>query len=823
MPKGSRLFGGVAAATARRPWPVVVIAGVIALVSIWAAAGMSTQSVTDALFDRDSEAYQQNQAAEELFGSDPVVIMAKGPLVETLSTANLNRLATLETCLAGEIERGRGRLFQICREITDLQPAQVIAGPATFLGRAVAGITLVYRQQLNRLQNLPDTPEGAEQRTQMIALAAEVIRRYGLSLTKPPSLEDPTFVRRVVFGDGGVQSGPKPKLNYLFPSSDSAQIVMRMRSDLTDAEQERSIELIQQAVADPSVQLEKVETVVSGSPVVFDQLGDELPIRVLILAAVAVVLMSLALFFVFGSIWKLLPLALALGGVALSAGLLRLFGGEISLAALGAAPILIGLTVDYAVQLQARFDETPPGSTAGAATEAAGLGAPMIATACVATAAGFLSLVLSALPLISQFGLMLGGGVLVCFLFTFLVGFAALALRGDRRPEPKRGRVIGPARDLTKTVLGVAIKAPERVILLAVVLGAIGWAVSTQAEIRTEVGQLLPSRAPAVQDLTEVEETTGTSGEIDFLVRAPDVTAPAVVAWMEDVRSEVLAESGYDEQDPSCVDAELCPGPAIPDFVDTEIEGLNAAGVKRLLRALPPSERRAMVAGGLTGKRKPTVAKVAFALRAGSVDKQQAIVDRMNRAISDSRDGQGPPAGVTAEVTGLPVVVTASTSELADSRFLLVAVAILAIALVLALVYRSPGRVLVPLVPIVVAGGWSALIVAALDLSLNPLSTVLSVLVIAIATEFGVIISGRYFQEREAGAPLAQALRLTYGRTGVAVATSGLTAIAGFAALATSDVSMLRDFGLIAVVDLAVALAGVALVLPAMLVWLERR
>ena len=86
-----------------------------------------------------------------------------------------------------------------------------------------------------------------------------------------------------------------------------------------------------------------------------------------------------------------------------------------------------------------------------------------------------------------------------------------------------------------------------------------------------------------------------------------------------------------------------------------------------------------------------------------------------------------------------------------------------------------------------------------------------------------MIISGRYFQERKAGATMAGALRITYGRTGLAVATSGLTAIAGFAALGSSDVAMLRDFGLIAVVDLAVALAGVALVLPAMLVWLERR
>ena len=50
---------------------------------------------------------------------------------------------------------------------------------------------------------------------------------------------------------------------------------------------------------------------------------------------------------------------------------------------------------------------------------------------------------------------------------------------------------------------------------------------------------------------------------------------------------------------------------------------------------------------------------------------------------------------------------------------------------------------------------------------------------------------------------------------------SGITAIAGFAALIATDIRMLRDFGLVTVVDLAVALLGVMLVLPAALVWAE--
>jgi predicted RND superfamily exporter protein len=96
-------------------------------------------------------------------------------------------------------------------------------------------------------------------------------------------------------------------------------------------------------------------------------------------------------------------------------------------------------------------------------------------------------------------------------------------------------------------------------------------------------------------------------------------------------------------------------------------------------------------------------------------------------------------------------------------------------------------------------------------------------MVIAIATEFSVILAARYYQERGGGMSSPAALRSAYGSTGMAVLASGITAIAGFAALVTSDVGILREFGLIAVLDLGVALLGVALVLPAVLAWTERR
>ena len=68
-----------------------------------------------------------------------------------------------------------------------------------------------------------------------------------------------------------------------------------------------------------------------------------------------------------------------------------------------------------------------------------------------------------------------------------------------------------------------------------------------------------------------------------------------------------------------------------------------------------------------------------------------------------------------------------------------------------------------------------------------------------------------------------EALRRSYRRTGAAVAASGVTAIAGFGVLVLSDIRMLRDFGLVTLIDLSVSLLGVLVALPAALVIADAR
>ena len=103
------------------------------------------------------------------------------------------------------------------------------------------------------------------------------------------------------------------------------------------------------------------------------------------------------------------------------------------MASIAVLPILIGLAVDYAIQLQARYDEAVEGGATGARRRGRRQrrGGPTIATACLATAAGFLALQLSPTPMVRSFGLLLLVGIVIAFLLALTAGFAALSLRRE--------------------------------------------------------------------------------------------------------------------------------------------------------------------------------------------------------------------------------------------------------------------------------------------------------------------------------------------------------------------------------------------------------
>jgi hypothetical protein len=369
----------------------------------------------------------------------------------------------------------------------------------------------------------------------------------------------------------------------------------------------------------------------------------------------------------------------------------------------------------------------------------------------------------------------------------------------------------------------MSVAAPGAVLVVALVVAVAGWGLGTRTEIVSDIRELVPSELPELENVDSLQEETGVSGEIDVTVTAPDLTDPELITWMGDYKRRVLERAGFSEEAVLCQEQEtqLCPSIALPDlFANTTARGqLTAEKVRSLLNLLPAYFSQAVIEIDPETGEPGDTAVIAFGIKVMPFDEQKRLIDAI-RAEIDA--GEGPPPGVTAEVVGLPVLVADANAALEGNRYLLTVVGLLAVALVLIAVYRSARRALVPLIPIVLATGWSALVLELVGVPLNPMSATLGALVIAIATEFSVLLAARYEEERALAATVGEALRRAYSRTGMAVLASGITAIAGFAALIATDIQMLRDFGIVTVLDLSVALLGVLIVLPAALVWAER-
>ena len=814
-------MSSTAAWVARHARGVLAISAVLAVVAAGLATTLPTDAGTDTLVDTDTPAYRATQDLREVFGEDPVVVLARGDLQNLLLTSNLGQLLRLESCLSGKLPPGAKPIPGPCKELAEMKPVEFVSGPATFLNEAVIQIS----RQLSRMAaQVP--PEQLRQ------FALEVAAKYGIS--SAPSLGNPDFTSAVVFDRNRPAGTPKARLAYLFPNSHSAQIVLRLRPDLSDAERHRALALIREAVLEttpreackshgipiPCFQLKGGSYVVSGVPIVVDGLSRSLKDALLVLLAVAVVVMAVTLAIVFRSRMRLLPLGLALAAAALTFGLFGLVGGSLTMASIAVLPILIGLAVDYAIQFQARYDEAVAGGARGAeaAAQAASRGGPAIATACLATGAGFLALLLSPAPMVRSFGLLLVVGIAIAFGLALTAGFAALSLRssGGWPSSPDRTRPPGRA-------VSMAMHHPGRVLAVGLALSLIGWGVGTQIESVSDVRELAPQSIREVRELDELQEDTGVSGELDVRIEAPDMTDPATLRWMAGFKRRVLHANGFSGPSPSCLEAEVCPGPALSDFVVGGAGPLRRADVRATLAQLPAYDLQQVAPvdprTGLPG----STALVSFGIRAQSLEDQQALIERIRGEIGQPGAPGGPPPGVDVELAGLPVIAAAAADDLSSSRYWVTLAGLLAVALALFAVYRSVARVVVPLAPVLLASGWSSLVLWATGIPLNPMSAALGALTIAIATEFSVILSARFHEERGAGRSPTEAVRAAYSRTGAAVLASALTATAGFAVLIASDVRMLRDFGFVTVIDLGVALIGVMVALPAALVWREEQ
>ncbi len=878
----ARVLSAIAGAATRRPRLVVGVAIVLALGGGALALRLKPTAATSTFVSSSSSQYEDTQRFYRSFGEEPVAVLVKGNLQQLLLGSDLERLVGLEGCLSGNVPASalgaEGGANGPCGQLARAHTVKVVLGPGTFVNEAANQIDeqlALQTKQANAQAKQAERVVRAQARKRGLseaeadALGHEASKittgrfqeglvtlalEYGL--TSRPSLENHDFVTSLVFDSSKPAGTPKQRFAYLFPSREAALVSVRMRAGLSEAQRTRTIALIRRAVAMPQWRLQHGESyLVTGVPVIVSDLTSSITHSIELLLIAVLLVMAATLALIFTGRPRLLPLAVALLAAAITFGGLSLAGASLTMASIAVLPVLIGLAVDYAIQFQSRVaEESAQAGTAGAAAvrRAAALGAPTIATAGAASAAAMLVLLLSPVPMVRGFGVLLVLGVVVAFLCALTAGAAAMTLAGRARGAGRGGasssRLASSApaaalaaawrgagellrenaltRAISRAALGGAVARPGRVLAVGLALAALGWGLDTQTSVQTDITKLVPQSLSSLQALNALERTTGVGGEIDLMVSSDALTKPATIEWMSRYQSAVLKRFGYSAAR-GCGRARLCPAFSLPDLFSAQAAAnvqagpgkpakrpkLTQAQVSGLLAAIPPYFSQDVITPD------HRVATLAFGIRLMSLAEQQRVIDQMRSTLH-------PPAGVSARLVGLPVLAAKSavavSSPLRRVETLLASLAVVALVLLLAF-GGDLRRALVPLVPVALASGWSALVLFLVRVPLNPMSVTLGALVIAISTEFGVLLSERHRQERLAGCDTIEALRRAYRRTGAAVAASGVTAIAGFGVLVLSDIRMLRDFGLVTLIDLSVSLIGVLVALPAALVLADAR
>jgi predicted RND superfamily exporter protein len=215
-------------------------------------------------------------------------------------------------------------------------------------------------------------------------------------------------------------------------------------------------------------------------------------------------------------------------------------------------PVLLGLGMDFAIQFHNRYEE----ELARGDTPAAGL---IDSLTHIGPAVGPRSWPRSSASSrcrcrrfrrSATSGCCSALGVAILFVVA-LIALNALLYRFDKpRSEPSEAGTSGttaaehkPRLDIGRYLAAVSSFAVRRgpiVVAVATLLAVGGFSVDHLVPVQTDIQKLVPADAPGLVAMNDVATATGSSSTLQFLVTAPDVTSPAVLAWVGDYEAREM-------------------------------------------------------------------------------------------------------------------------------------------------------------------------------------------------------------------------------------------------------------------------------------------
>lgn len=782
----------------------VVVTAVLAAFTILLGTGITKlQFATgqDSYLNANDQVYKDNVAYQKLFGGEAmlsVISMEPGHTVDELFTTE--GLATFDS-VTKAVEGTKG-VQGVISPVTALQfSADLVKAPAG--GSPLDSIAAKALVHATEAATAAGDTASAEARG---ADTAETAKRLLSVPADQQVLSNPEWVKFLLYDN---QGEVRKALRPFFPDKTHALMITRLDGNMSIEGEGKASDAVVAATKD--LRFPNSSTVTTGAPILLKNINDYLKGGMLTLSAIAVVVMMGILLLFFHVRWRLLPLAVVLVGIVWAFGLAGYLGIPLTLVTIAGLPVMLGIGIDYAIQMHSRIEEEVVIASARHPIQEAarGLGPALLVVTFDAVFA-FLALQISHVPMVRAFGWLLTVGIVAICVSSIINPLAILGMREYRSPTRSGDFSEGLLGRIVVKMGSVPGSFAIPLAVVSVVVFVLGSVVEPSIKLETDPVNWVNPNSTVVKDLHRVEKEIGGSSELGIFVESKDrgsLFTDDVVSRLDQFgRSQI-------EQHPKV----LLIGTGIISTVSdlTEVAGAahvapTAESVQAAWNVAPEAIKASTAADG------GSALNLIYMTRPGPLE-------RLASVTNDIREHTTPPEGSRLTPSGLAVVGVGLLENLEAN---LVQLTWLAVGLVFAFLVirlRSFTRALLSLVPVLVASGLATIAIWALGISLSPMTAIGGPLVVATCTEFTSLILLRYIEERRRGLEPRQAMDVTAARTGRAFIVSAMTAVAGVAVISFSSLPLLRNFGIFIALKVTIALLAALIVLPSLIIWADKR
>jgi hydrophobe/amphiphile efflux-3 (HAE3) family protein len=745
----------------------------------------------DSYLNKDEEVYIDSVAYQDLFGGQAMLTlytMDEGTQVLDLFTPeNIARLRAQEEKL-----RATDGVLDVVSPLTALQfTHNLVDSESGSPADSVAGKVLLGAA------GRETDPAKAQIRTQD---ALATLTRIN-DVQGEKTLDNPQWVDFLLHDN---QGDIRKSLRPFFPDEGHAQMVTRLTGNASLEDEGRAAE----AVVDiTDAERANATVLTTGAAELLKQLNDYLRGGMLLLGAIAVAIMVLILLVLFDVRWRLLPLAVILVGVVWAFGLAGYLGIPLSVVTIAGLPVMLGVGIDYAIQMHSRIEEEVIVARAAHPIQetARNLGPALLVVTFDAVFA-FLALRFAQVPMIRHFGLLLAVGIAAICLCSIIMPLSILGIREYRSPTKGRDFSEGRLGRLVVWLGSLPARSGLWLALASVVIFVGGMAVEGKLKLQTDPERWVNQDSEVIHKIDDLKAETGSSSELGIFVQSDDAFDDETVTFVDNFARRQLADRPDELLTASSIVTTVS---FLLDIPGASTLAPTGADVAAAYEVAPEDIQLA------TARPDDGALNLIFRTAAGSLEETAVYVDEIRAEID-------PPAEIKATPSGLAVVGVGLLENLEASRIMLTYLSIAFVGIFLAFRLRSIVRSLLSLVPVLIAVGMASLVAWGFGLKLSPMTAVGGPLVVAACTEFTSLILLRYLEERRRGLEPREAVDVTAARTGRAFIVSACTAIAGVAVIACSSLPLLRDFGIVVAMNVTVALLSALVFLPPMLVWADR-